>query len=189
MPPGGHWPKQAHRNLVFHKPLTTCILLLMLAKMFDDIFLKHQRDSTGGDLTSSPQGEGLILNKSLFSVNLQPGICWAGSQNQNESKFSCVLMTQDAELETTLGATRPVTEPKNQFEMNELNQQAESEVSYSIMSDSKEPMSRFSCFPVLQRTCCLSGLVSSSIGTSVSSLYWNFKHVPGQLGTICRSSR
>lgn len=46
-------------------------------------------------------------------------------------------MTQDAELETTLGATRPVTEPKNHFEMNELNQQSESEVSDSIMSDTK----------------------------------------------------
>lgn len=77
-------------------------------------------------------------------------------------------MTQDAELETSLGATRPVTEPKNRFEVNELNQQAESEVSDSIMSDSKEPMSRFNCFPSITED--LLSVVTSVVRSSIGSV-------------------
>lgn len=77
-------------------------------------------------------------------------------------------MTQDAELETSLGATRPVTEPKNRFEVNELNQQAESEVSDSIMSDSKGPMSRFNCFPSITED--LLSVVTSVVRSSIGSV-------------------
>lgn len=149
------------------------------------------KETPQGETWHHPHKEKVwFLNKSLFSVNLQPGICWAGSQNQNESKFSCVLTTQDAELETTLGATRPVTEPKNQFKNEWIKPTGRvwSQLFNHVwLKRTNEPVQLFSC--ITEDLLSVGTSVVRSIGASVSSLYWNFKHVPGQLGTICRSSR
>jgi len=90
--------------------------------MFGDVFLKHKRDSLGVELIPFPQEKLQILVRSDSWTNRS--LSWigqAGSQNLNEPDFSLI-------------ATTPVTEPKNQFKINEFGRV---KVSDSVISEKK----------------------------------------------------